>query len=54
MQFVESKEASCTEDGYELYKCSVCGYTRKDVIVATGHVLEKHNAVDGDCHFVCY
>ena len=49
MQFVESKEASCTEDGYELYKCSVCGYTRKDVIVATGHVLEKHNAVDGDC-----
>lgn len=49
MQFVESEEATCTEDGYELYKCSVCGYTRKDIIEATGHTLEKHNAVDGDC-----
>lgn len=49
MQLFDSKEVSCTEDGYITYKCSVCGYTRKDIIDATGHSLEKHNAVSGDC-----
>lgn len=49
MQLVDSKEVSCVEDGYETYKCSVCGYMKKDTTPATGHSLEKHNAVSGDC-----
>lgn len=49
MQFVEKKEVSCTEDGYELHKCSICGYQKKDMTDATGHSLEKHNAESKSC-----
>ena len=38
---------TCTEDGYTLYKCSVCGETKKDdIIPKIGHVYEN-----GICKF---
>jgi hypothetical protein len=49
MQLFDSKEVSCAEEGYVTYKCSVCGYTKKDTTPATGHAMEKHNAISGDC-----
>lgn len=37
-QVVGHKDADCTEDGYDLKKCSVCGDEKKDNIVsAKGH-----------------
>lgn len=37
-QVVDHKDADCTEDGYDLKKCSVCGDEKKDNIVsAKGH-----------------
>ncbi|WP_455535980.1 hypothetical protein [Roseburia inulinivorans] len=34
---VETKDATCTEDGYTKYECTVCGDSYEDVIKATGH-----------------
>lgn len=40
----DEKAATCTEDGYTQYTCSVCENVRKDYIDATGHTY-----VDGVC-----
>ena len=37
-----SKEATCTESGYTLYTCALCGFAYKDAIVQPlGHTLEE-------------
>ncbi len=33
----KSKAATCEEDGYTYYVCSICGKTKTEVIKATGH-----------------
>ena len=33
----DSKDATCTEDGYKTYTCSVCGDSYTEVLSATGH-----------------
>ena len=33
----ETKEATCSEDGYVTYKCRHCGETRTEIFKATGH-----------------
>lgn len=33
----KSKAATCEEDGYTYYVCSICGETKTEVIKATGH-----------------
>lgn len=33
----ETKEATCSEDGYVTYKCRHCGETRIEIFKATGH-----------------
>lgn len=33
----ETKEATCSEDGYMKYKCRHCGETRTEIFKATGH-----------------
>lgn len=33
----ETKEATCSEDGYMTYKCRHCGETRTEIFKATGH-----------------
>ncbi len=64
MEWVVGKEASCTEDGWRIYKCtrSGCTYTQgsAQVISQTGHDWEyKYDAVvqtctvDGYDHYVC-
>ncbi|MGN1194202.1 MAG: hypothetical protein ACI4SB_01830, partial [Acutalibacteraceae bacterium] len=42
--------ATCTEDGYTLYSCSVCGYSYKDDIVpATGHTDADGDEICDNC-----
>ena len=33
----KSKAATCTEDGYIFYECSICDETKTEVVKATGH-----------------
>ena len=33
----QSKAATCTADGYKVYKCSTCGETKRETVKATGH-----------------
>lgn len=34
---IKSKHPTCEEQGIEMYKCSVCGFTRFDYVSALGH-----------------
>ncbi|MBO4353715.1 MAG: hypothetical protein J5860_02120, partial [Clostridia bacterium] len=36
--------ASCTEDGYKEYTCSICGHQYRDIVKSTGHVMTYHTA----------
>ena len=36
---VDSKDATCTEDGYTNYKCTLCGDTKSVTITATDHTF---------------
>ncbi len=42
-----TKEATCTEDGEEIYTCSLCGDTYTEPISATGEHVDEDN--DGRC-----
>lgn len=38
-KLVESKEASCTENGYEKYHCNLCGGDKKETLKKLGHSM---------------
>lgn len=38
-ELVESVEAKCEEDGYEKYRCSLCGYEKTEEMEALGHEM---------------
>ena len=46
--FVENKAPTCTEDGYDLYRCE-CGETREETIAATGHSYGEWVVTDATC-----
>ena len=35
----ETVNPTCFEDGYDLYKCTRCGYNEKETVLSTGHSL---------------
>ena len=46
---IDSKAATCTEDGYKTYKCNDCGAEKTETVEATGHNWsnwEKKDDVD--------
>ena len=43
-----TKEVTCTEDGSQILTCSVCGYTKSEVISAA-HALEQIEAKEATC-----
>ena len=47
-QFVSTTAPTCTEDGYDLYKCA-CGYETRDPIAATGHKEVTKVATEATC-----
>lgn len=38
---IDSKAATCTEDGYKTYKCNDCGAEKTETVEATGHSWGK-------------
>lgn len=48
-QLTEKKEATCTEDGFLVYCCDICGDTISAVIPATGHHVVTDNEVEATC-----
>ena len=42
----KSKKATCTEDGYDVYRCTACGYEEKINIVPKGHTFSVDLAHD--------
>ncbi|MBR5246437.1 MAG: leucine-rich repeat domain-containing protein [Clostridia bacterium] len=48
-EWIESVPATCTTDGYDIIKCSVCGFTDTLEYTATGHIdWDKDESCD-DC-----
>lgn len=48
-EITDSKDATCEEDGYKIYKCS-CGYENTETITATGHNFSAATCTeDGKC-----
>lgn len=47
-QYVSTTAPTCTEDGYDLYKCA-CGYEDKTTIAATGHEYVTKVATEATC-----
>ncbi len=47
-EFVEIVNATCTEDGYNKYIC-LCGYEKREVIPALGHIGEIVETVPPTC-----
>ena len=45
-KLVESKEASCTENGYEKYHCNLCGGDKKETLKKLGHSMEDVRRVE--------
>jgi len=45
--------ATCTIDGYEVYRCVICGYSVNNVIPALGHNYETIKNDDGTVTRVC-
>lgn len=45
----EGKKPTCTEDGYELYKCQNCEETVSQVLSATGHEMKKVSEKEVSC-----
>ena len=48
LEFVSTTEPTCTEAGYDLYKCA-CGYESKDSIAATGHTCTSQVTTEPTC-----
>ena len=40
---------TCTEDGYTIHKCKICGYSYQDTPVAASHHPELRNQKDASC-----
>lgn len=47
-EFVETVNATCTEDGYNKYVCP-CGYEKREVIPALGHIGEIVETIPPTC-----
>ena len=47
--FVEEKQPTCTEDGYEEYSCSRCDYGYRDVLSKLGHDVVHHGGKLPSC-----
>lgn len=45
-KMVESKETSCTENGYEKYHCELCGSDKTKAIKKLGHSMEDVRRVE--------
>ena len=45
-KLVESKEASCTENGYEKYHCNLCGGDKKETLKKLGHSMKDVRRVE--------
>ena len=43
---VLTTDITCTEDGEKTYTCTVCGVTKKEKVVATGHVWNEEYTID--------
>lgn len=53
-EVIDSKDPTCTEDGYVTYKCTKCGHTYTDVVAKTGHKISAVWEYDGFEHWhVC-
>ncbi|MBO5333772.1 MAG: leucine-rich repeat protein [Clostridia bacterium] len=48
-EWIETVEATCTTDGYEIIKCSVCGFTDTLEYTATGHTDANKDESCDDC-----
>ncbi len=47
---IDKKDSTCTENGYEKYKCGICDNTKIDVLDATGHTEgEKVTTKEATC-----
>ncbi len=45
-KLVESKEASCAENGYEKYHCNLCGGDKKETLKKLGHSMKDVRRVE--------
>lgn len=45
-KLVESKEASCTENGYKKYHCDLCGCDKTETVKKLGHSMEDVRRVE--------
>lgn len=45
-KLVESKEASCTENGYKKYHCDLCGGDKTETVKKLGHSMEDVRRVE--------
>ena len=45
-ELTESKAASCTESGYEIYHCNLCGGDKKETLKKLGHSMEDVRRVE--------
>lgn len=45
-KLAESKEASCTENGYEKYHCNLCGGDKKETLKKLGHSMKDVRRVE--------
>lgn len=53
-QLIDSKEPTCTEEGFKTYECSKCGHTYTEVIAKGAHVLADGWKYNGFKHWhVC-
>ena len=51
---VDTKDVSCTEDGYTNYKCKACGELKTVIANSTGHNYEKISHMDATCGIAGY
>ena len=51
---VDSKDVSCTEDGYTNYECKACGKLKTVIANSTGHNYEKISHMDATCGIAGY
>jgi rubredoxin len=48
-----SSSATCTENGKNVYKCTVCGYSYEEELTATGHSFTKYEENDDAVAATC-
>lgn len=50
---IEIVEATCTDDGYTIYRCDNCGMTQKEIHKAERHIIKdnKIDSVSNECEY---